>query len=193
MKIKLFFQRNYLTLKQIKKYIKLMNFDTISIPYRFIRLFLRFNYLFIDRSTVPPSQLTNINPQTIININRHNRPTNIQFLSLNQIPKTSLNSSMASSNTNLNLTLLILFLTSSFSLAHRSGGLFSRQGRPCDEVYVVGEGETLHTISDRCGDPYILEQNPHVQDSDDVFPGLVIKITTQRGVGKFGRKFLNRG
>lgn len=49
--------------------------------------------------------------------------------------------------------------------------------RPCDEIYVVGEGETLHTISDRCGDPFIVERNPHIHDPDDVFPGLVIKIT----------------
>ncbi|KAK7283676.1 hypothetical protein RIF29_13373 [Crotalaria pallida] len=48
--------------------------------------------------------------------------------------------------------------------------------RPCDEIYVVGEGETLHTISDKCGDPFIVERNPHIHDPDDVFPGLVIKI-----------------
>ncbi|XP_031272086.1 uncharacterized protein LOC116130484 [Pistacia vera] len=47
----------------------------------------------------------------------------------------------------------------------------------CDEIYVVGEGETLHTISEKCGDPYIVEENPHIHDPDDVFPGLVIKIT----------------
>nr|XP_027068704.1 uncharacterized protein LOC113694046 [Coffea arabica] len=49
--------------------------------------------------------------------------------------------------------------------------------QPCDEIYVVREGETLHTISEKCGDPYIVEQNPHIHDPDDVFPGLVIKIT----------------
>lgn len=49
--------------------------------------------------------------------------------------------------------------------------------RPCEEIYVVGEGETLHTISDKCGDPFIVERNPHIHDPDDVFPGLVIKIT----------------
>ncbi|KAH9788142.1 EXS domain-containing protein [Citrus sinensis] len=49
--------------------------------------------------------------------------------------------------------------------------------RPCDEIYVVGEGETLHTISDKCGDPFIVEHNPHIHDPDDLFPGLVIKIT----------------
>ncbi|KAF6160440.1 hypothetical protein GIB67_019209 [Kingdonia uniflora] len=48
--------------------------------------------------------------------------------------------------------------------------------RPCDEIYVVTEGETLHTISDKCGDPYIIERNPHIHDPDDVFPGLVIMI-----------------
>lgn len=48
--------------------------------------------------------------------------------------------------------------------------------KPCDEIYVVGEGETLHTISDKCGDPFIVERNPHVHDPDDVFPGLVLKI-----------------
>ncbi|CAL0333232.1 unnamed protein product [Lupinus luteus] len=50
------------------------------------------------------------------------------------------------------------------------------RARPCDEIYVVGEGETLHTISDKCGDPYIVERNPHIHDPDDVFPGLIIKI-----------------
>ncbi|KAF7148615.1 hypothetical protein RHSIM_Rhsim03G0077400 [Rhododendron simsii] len=49
--------------------------------------------------------------------------------------------------------------------------------RPCDEIYVVREGETLQTISEKCGDPYIVEENPHIHDPDDVFPGLVIKIT----------------
>ncbi|CAJ1977106.1 unnamed protein product [Sphenostylis stenocarpa] len=52
--------------------------------------------------------------------------------------------------------------------------------RPCDEIYVVGEGETLHTISDKCNDPFIVERNPHIHDPDDVYPGLVIKITPTR-------------
>ncbi|CAL5401120.1 unnamed protein product [Camellia sinensis] len=53
----------------------------------------------------------------------------------------------------------------------------SNPRRPCDEIYVVGEGETLHTISDKCGDPFIVEKNPHIHDPDDVFPGLVIMVT----------------
>lgn len=52
--------------------------------------------------------------------------------------------------------------------------------RPCEEIYVVAEGETLHSISDKCGDPLILERNPHVHDPDDVFPGLVIRITPSK-------------
>ncbi|XP_059307017.1 uncharacterized protein LOC132058568 [Lycium ferocissimum] len=51
------------------------------------------------------------------------------------------------------------------------------ENRPCDEIYVVREGETLQTISEKCGDPFIVEENPHIHDPDDVFPGLVIKIT----------------
>ncbi|KAE8668423.1 transcription initiation factor TFIID subunit 12-like isoform X1 [Hibiscus syriacus] len=49
--------------------------------------------------------------------------------------------------------------------------------KACDEIYVVREGETLHTIGEKCGDPFIVEQNPHIHDPDDVFPGLVLKIT----------------
>lgn len=47
----------------------------------------------------------------------------------------------------------------------------------CEEIYVVHEGETLQSISEKCGDPFIVEENPHINDPDDVFPGLVIKIT----------------
>ncbi|XP_059451177.1 uncharacterized protein LOC132181979 [Corylus avellana] len=51
---------------------------------------------------------------------------------------------------------------------------------PCDEIYLVGEGDTLQTIIDKCGDPYIVEHNPHIHDPDEVFPGLVIKITPSK-------------
>ncbi|XP_022157015.1 uncharacterized protein LOC111023841 [Momordica charantia] len=60
------------------------------------------------------------------------------------------------------------------------------RGRPCDEIYVVGEGETLHTISDKCGDPFIVERNPHIHDPDDVFPGLVIKIISSSNPSNSG-------
>ncbi|THU69139.1 hypothetical protein C4D60_Mb08t11270 [Musa balbisiana] len=50
----------------------------------------------------------------------------------------------------------------------------------CDETYVVAEGETLHAISDKCGDPFIVERNPHIHDPDDVLPGLVIKLAPSK-------------
>ncbi|KAL6559214.1 hypothetical protein OROHE_006583 [Orobanche hederae] len=78
--------------------------------------------------------------------------------------------------------LLALMLVLSCCCESEEGGEFSTvemgyMERPCDEIYVVREGETLHTISDKCGDPFIVEENPHIHDPDDVFPGLVIKIT----------------
>lgn len=53
--------------------------------------------------------------------------------------------------------------------------------RPCDEIYVVEEGETLQSIIEKCMDPYIVEENPHIHDPDDVFPGLVIMVTPFKG------------
>lgn len=74
------------------------------------------------------------------------------------------------------VSLIALILMSSTNETAAGGRRSSLVERPCDEIYVVGEGETLHTISDRCGDPYIVERNPHIHDPDDVFPGLVIRI-----------------
>lgn len=51
------------------------------------------------------------------------------------------------------------------------------ESKPCDDIYIVKEGETLHTISAKCNDPFIVDHNPQIQDSDDVFPGLLIQIT----------------
>ncbi|MFS8013527.1 putative LysM domain-containing protein [Helianthus anomalus] len=62
-----------------------------------------------------------------------------------------------------------------YSLSTTRGHGLSR--RACDEIYVVREGETLHSISAKCDDPFILENNPHIHDPDDAFPGLVIQIT----------------
>ncbi|CAI9767641.1 unnamed protein product [Fraxinus pennsylvanica] len=77
------------------------------------------------------------------------------------------------------IALIALILMSSIKDGSANDPVRGRQlqDRPCDEIYVVQEGETLHTISDKCGDPYIVESNPHIHDPDDVFPGLVIKIT----------------
>ena len=81
------------------------------------------------------------------------------------------------------LVALVLFGALSAETAADDGGMVFRgprlgggAARPCEEVYLVGEGETLHTISDKCGDPFIVEKNPHVHDPDDVFPGLVLAL-----------------
>ncbi|KAE8729931.1 UDP-glycosyltransferase 76C4-like [Hibiscus syriacus] len=78
------------------------------------------------------------------------------------------------------VALLALIFMGSIWANYEAADVKGRQllNRPCDEIYVVGEGETLHTISDKCGDPFIVERNPHINDPDDVFPGLVIRIVS---------------
>ncbi|KAJ4971037.1 hypothetical protein NE237_004136 [Protea cynaroides] len=53
----------------------------------------------------------------------------------------------------------------------------NNNNKVCDEIYVVEKGETLQTIIEKCGDPFIVEKNPHINDPDDIFPGFVLKIT----------------
>ncbi|KAK2420959.1 peptidoglycan-binding LysM domain-containing protein [Trifolium repens] len=50
---------------------------------------------------------------------------------------------------------------------------------PCDEYYVVEEGETLDSIGFKCSDPYIISRNPHVHDAQDIFPGELLRIIAQ--------------
>ncbi|XP_074558935.1 uncharacterized protein LOC141814879 [Curcuma longa] len=78
------------------------------------------------------------------------------------------------------LALGVLVLASSLHEGGSAAATVELVARPCDEIYVVGEGETLHSISDKCGDPFIVERNPHIHDPDDVFPGLVLMITPSK-------------
>ncbi|KAH7352672.1 hypothetical protein KP509_19G057600 [Ceratopteris richardii] len=48
---------------------------------------------------------------------------------------------------------------------------------PCGLVYRVKEGETLQAVSAKCHAPLLLVDNPHVEDADDVSPGVPLKIT----------------
>lgn len=48
--------------------------------------------------------------------------------------------------------------------------------RPCEEIYIVGKGETLQTISVKCKADFILIDNPHIQDTDDIYEGLPLQI-----------------
>lgn len=76
------------------------------------------------------------------------------------------------------LTLLLLSSLGEVGARDLRGARFltGAAAKPCAEIYIVGQGETLHTIGDKCGDPFIIERNPHIHDPDDVYPGLVIKI-----------------
>ncbi|KAK6126404.1 hypothetical protein DH2020_039854 [Rehmannia glutinosa] len=72
--------------------------------------------------------------------------------------------------------IIVLSFCRRFSAVH--GGLTTAEVEdyPCDDVYIVGEGETLKSIMEKCEDPFIVENNPFIDGPDDeVFPGLVIK------------------
>ncbi|URE12450.1 hypothetical protein MUK42_15479 [Musa troglodytarum] len=49
-----------------------------------------------------------------------------------------------------------------------------REHSQCDEFYVAEEGETLQTISVKCNNIFILEDNPQINDTDDIGPGTVL-------------------
>lgn len=49
----------------------------------------------------------------------------------------------------------------------------------CDEYYVAEEGDTLQTISVKCNNIFILEDNPQINDSDDIGPGTVLYMRQQ--------------
>ncbi|KAE8682342.1 SWIB complex BAF60b domain-containing family protein [Hibiscus syriacus] len=78
------------------------------------------------------------------------------------------------------VALLTLIFIGSTRANYEAADVKGRQllNRPCDEFYVVREGETLNMIGDKCDDPFIVERNPHINDPDDVFPGLVIHIVS---------------
>ncbi|MQL71170.1 hypothetical protein Taro_003444 [Colocasia esculenta] len=57
-----------------------------------------------------------------------------------------------------------------------AGRALVRRQVPCDEVYVAKEGETLQTIAVKCDAPFVLDDNPQIQDDNDVGPGTVLII-----------------
>ncbi|KAJ7227508.1 hypothetical protein O6H91_06G034200 [Diphasiastrum complanatum] len=50
------------------------------------------------------------------------------------------------------------------------------QACPCEEFYVVRAGETLHSVSAKCNAPFILIDNPQIQDGDDIEEGSIVKL-----------------
>ncbi|KAG2278344.1 hypothetical protein Bca52824_060899 [Brassica carinata] len=83
------------------------------------------------------------------------------------------------------LSLILMLSVRENNASNDSVRGFQFSEKPCEEIYVVGEGETLHTIGDKCGDPFIVERNPHIHDPDDVFPGLVLRIAPFTSLEKF--------
>lgn len=48
--------------------------------------------------------------------------------------------------------------------------------QPCEEFYVVKEGDTMYSIAEKCNDPFIWAWNQYIEDPDDVVPGVTLKI-----------------
>ncbi|WOK96606.1 hypothetical protein Cni_G05313 [Canna indica] len=73
------------------------------------------------------------------------------------------------------LLAFLLLLEAIFFVVSGGGARLSRDGGSrCEELYVAEEGETLQTISVKCNNVFILEDNPQINDTDDVGPGTVL-------------------
>lgn len=75
------------------------------------------------------------------------------------------------------MSMMVLVVMMMMMMMVQLGWSYQLSGRSCEEIYVVGEGETLHSISDKCQDPFIVEHNPQIVQDSDVYAGLVIRIT----------------
>ena len=49
-----------------------------------------------------------------------------------------------------------------------------------EEIYIIRDGETLQTISEKCNAPFILIDNPHIQGIEYIFEGVPLKITYKK-------------
>ena len=73
-------------------------------------------------------------------------------------------------------------MTSGVSLLINSGFLASFQianaEGPCGDTYIVLPGDTIESIADLCGTTVeaILNINPEITDSDNLYPGQIIRI-----------------
>lgn len=77
---------------------------------------------------------------------------------------------------------VMLLLVVAMSCSGAQGRML-RSGCPCGETYVVRGGESLQMISEKCNDHFILENNPHIVDHDDLYEGQLLKMDcTQRKI-----------
>ena len=70
------------------------------------------------------------------------------------------------------LVLVVLMATAYTSPVH-AGRLL--RGCPCGETYMVHEGESLQSISQKCNDPFVVEGNPQLE-LEDVVPGQLLRV-----------------
>ena len=73
---------------------------------------------------------------------------------------------------NFSFLMAIMFIT-----ALATARPIVREEHPCEEIYIVGDGETLQTISEKCNAPFILDDNPQIQDTDDIYEGLPLQLS----------------
>ena len=85
----------------------------------------------------------------------------------------------AANNRSFALSLSFLFVIA-FMTALATARTVVKKEYQCEEIYIVREGETLQTISEKCNAPFILFDNPHIEDTDDIYEGVPLKITYQR-------------
>ncbi|CAL9055733.1 unnamed protein product, partial [Musa banksii] len=80
-----------------------------------------------------------------------------------------------------------LFILQAIFVATTGDARYLREHSRCDEFYAAEEGETLQTISVKCNNIFILEDNPQINDTDDIGPGTVLymqQIEKREGRGK---------
>jgi len=81
------------------------------------------------------------------------------------------------------LALMTTFFVVLALCSHGAEGRILRFGCPCGETYVVRGGESLQMISEKCNDQFILENNPHIVDHDDLYDGQLLRMDcTQRKI-----------
>lgn len=67
-----------------------------------------------------------------------------------------------------------LFILQAIFVATTGDARYLREHSQCDEFYAAEEGETLQTISVKCNNIFILDDNPQINDTDDIGPGTVL-------------------
>ena len=82
----------------------------------------------------------------------------------------------ALNNRVLTLNLFFLF-TILFITALVIAKLILKKEKPCEEICIVGERETLQTMNQKYNTPFILVNNSQIENTDDIYEGMSPQIT----------------